>query len=59
VRLEALNQLKNPMTSDIPACSTVPQPTTLPHAPVTKRCTVFSEKVYMHLVKKIRGLREI
>jgi hypothetical protein len=37
--LEGLGQLKNPVTSesktrDLPACSIVPQPTTLPRAPV-------------------------
>jgi hypothetical protein len=38
MRLEGLGQLKNPMTSSgtetrgLPACSTVPQPTTLPRA---------------------------
>jgi hypothetical protein len=37
VRLEGLGQFKNPMTSgiqsrDLPACSVVPEPTTLPRA---------------------------
>jgi hypothetical protein len=41
VRLEGLGQLKNPVTSgietaELPACSIVPQPTTLPHAPKNK-----------------------
>jgi hypothetical protein len=39
VRLEELGELKNPLTSsgmdpDLTACSTVPQPTTLPRAPL-------------------------
>jgi hypothetical protein len=40
VRLEGLGQLKNPMTSygnrtrNLPACSKVPQPPTLAHAPL-------------------------
>jgi hypothetical protein len=39
VRLEGLGELKNPMapignrTRDLPICSIVPQPTTLPRAP--------------------------
>jgi hypothetical protein len=35
MRLEGLGKLKNSMTSSgiEPACSIVPQPTTLPHAP--------------------------
>jgi hypothetical protein len=38
VRLERLGQLKNAMTHDLPACSTVPEPTTLPGAPHFRRC---------------------
>jgi hypothetical protein len=36
VRLEGIGKLKNSTSSglDLPACSIVPQPTTLPHAPV-------------------------
>jgi hypothetical protein len=44
VRMEGLGQLKNPYhrirNRDVPACSILPQPTTLPRAPVTSIVTV-------------------
>jgi hypothetical protein len=46
MRLEGLGQLKNPVTSlgirsrDLPACSIVSHPTTLPRAP-HKACQIF------------------
>jgi hypothetical protein len=43
VQLEGLGQLKNSVTSILPACSIVPQPTTLPRAPVyTCTCTFYN-----------------
>jgi hypothetical protein len=46
VRLEGLGQLKEihligTRTRDLPACSIVPQPTTLPRAPARQRCTLW------------------
>jgi hypothetical protein len=52
VRLEGLGQLKKihligTRTCDLPACSIVPQPTTLPHANMYEReKNCFEEKFY-------------
>jgi hypothetical protein len=46
VRLEGLRQLKiGNRTRDLPPCSIVPHPTTLPRGPVMERTY---EKAYMH-----------
>jgi hypothetical protein len=55
VRLEGSDQLKNPnglvgnRTRDLPACSIVPQPTTLPHAPIKNRRNVICHYTSMEL----------
>jgi hypothetical protein len=62
VRLEGLGKLKKKLTlsgtrtGDLPACSTVPQPTTLPRA-FGSRCfekyATFDEVIYFHRMQFI------
>jgi hypothetical protein len=69
VRLEGLGQLKKfhligNRTSDLPACSIVPQPTTLPRAPYkTVQREILSLIINSHLGSctelKTRGLQTI
>jgi hypothetical protein len=53
VRLEGLGQLKNPVTSsgnqtrDLPACSIVPQPTTLPREVISYEMLFYINEMFL------------
>jgi hypothetical protein len=54
VRLEGLGKLKNPphpviRTGDLPACSIVPQPTTLPRAPKDEIVSMLKKAVVAYV----------
>jgi hypothetical protein len=55
MRLEGLGQLKNPATSldrtrDLPACSIVPQSTTLPRVPIILISGLITRELFSHIV---------
>jgi hypothetical protein len=65
VRLEGLGQLKTNdlirnWTRDLPACSIVPQPTTLPRTPFIYTCISVNNGRYIHLhISNIHCLKHI
>jgi hypothetical protein len=68
VRLEGLGKVKNSnyligiLTGDLPACGVVPQPTTLPRAPISYECRINLSvhcRLLLHASNKIYFTRRL